>query len=277
MHDAGVSQAPDGSPGAVAIAPDGSVAALVPAHRALSWHLTDQDGNGVVRERNWLSFPSGEIRVCANCHGINTLSQTGDPEPVNEPQALRELLALWKREHAGGTATPTVTPTPTATPTPTPGNAVCDSGIVIERAALRVKSRPPTLTLSGRALIPKPWSDVAPHVNGVRITLHGMFDVTVPGGIGWTVGEDGDRWTFNDRTGQFGGIRRIDIADRSTLKPGLLVFSVRIAGMSYVAAPGTVDISIRFGDAHECATKQWNKPGTRAARCQGRLERLRCR
>jgi hypothetical protein len=275
MHEARVSQAPDGPPGAVAIALDGSVAALVPAHRALSWHLTDQNGNGVVRERNWLSFPSGEIRVCANCHGINTLSQTGDPEPLNEPQALRDLLALWKREH--GVPTTTTTPTPTATATPTPGNAVCGSGIVIERAALRAKSRPPALTLSGRASIPKPWSGVAPHVNGVRITLHGALDVTVPGGAGWSVGENSARWTFNDRTGQFGGVRRIDIADRSTQTPGQLVFSVRIADMSYVTAPGTVDMSIQFGDPQECATKHWTGPGAEPLRCQGRTERLRCR
>ncbi len=82
--------------GAVALGMDGSMAAFVPARRALSWQLTAPDGSGVVRERNWVSFASGEIRVCASCHGINKESQTGDPVPTNSPAALRTLLEQWK-------------------------------------------------------------------------------------------------------------------------------------------------------------------------------------
>ena len=52
-----------------------------------------------MRERNWLSFQSGEIRVCASCHGINTQSQTGAPEPTNPPTALQNLLAEWRTQH----------------------------------------------------------------------------------------------------------------------------------------------------------------------------------
>jgi hypothetical protein len=106
MHEPGVSQVAGGPTGAVAIAADGSMAALVPANRALSWQLTDPNGGAVVRERNWLSFQAGEIRVCASCHGINKLSQTGDPAPTNEPEALHELLAQWKETVGGETGDP---------------------------------------------------------------------------------------------------------------------------------------------------------------------------
>jgi hypothetical protein len=87
--------APDGS---VRIAPDGSTAVLVPARRALTWQTTDRQGTPVVRERNWITFQAGEMRVCASCHGINARNQAGAPEPRNQPQALRELLVWWKRQ-----------------------------------------------------------------------------------------------------------------------------------------------------------------------------------
>ncbi len=82
-------------PGSTAIGEDGSVAAFVPARRALSWQLVSPEGEPVVRERNWLSFQAGEIRACPSCHGINELSQLGTPTPQNEPDALRALLERW--------------------------------------------------------------------------------------------------------------------------------------------------------------------------------------
>jgi hypothetical protein len=88
-----VSAAPVSS---VQIGPDGSTAALVPARRALSWQLTDTNGVGVVRERYWLTFASGEIRSCTSCHGINVDTQNGQPAPTNTPLALISLLNYWK-------------------------------------------------------------------------------------------------------------------------------------------------------------------------------------
>ena len=82
----------------VEIADDGSTAALVPAHRAMSWQLTAGDGTPVVRERYWLTFQAGEIRVCASCHGVNSLDQAGQSEPQNPPQALERLLQWWKTQ-----------------------------------------------------------------------------------------------------------------------------------------------------------------------------------
>jgi cytochrome c553 len=86
---------PQGPAGSVALAADGSMAAFIPARRAMSWQLVAPDGRPVVRERNWISFRAGEIRVCAACHGINKQSQTGEPQPANPPDALRQLLGAW--------------------------------------------------------------------------------------------------------------------------------------------------------------------------------------
>lgn len=89
-------QAAGAPKGSVKIADDGSVAMLLPTRRALSWQLTDPQGNFVVRERNWLSLQPGEIRTCPACHGVNSADQTGQPTPVNKPEALRQLLNYLK-------------------------------------------------------------------------------------------------------------------------------------------------------------------------------------
>jgi hypothetical protein len=90
---------PGGPPGSVSVASDGSVAAFVPARRALSWQLTDAQGTPVVRERYWVTFQPGEIRVCASCHGVNDKNQAGASTPANPPQALLELMQYWKTQN----------------------------------------------------------------------------------------------------------------------------------------------------------------------------------
>ena len=87
---------PTGPEGSVRLAADGSMAAFVPARRALTWQTTDPAGTPVVRERYWLTFQKGEIRTCTSCHGLNTGDQANQPVPVNKPEALRELLRYWK-------------------------------------------------------------------------------------------------------------------------------------------------------------------------------------
>ncbi len=98
MHDPAVKNPPNpgGPAGSVRISLDGSVASFIPAHRAMSWQVTDPNGIGVVRERYWITFQPGEIRTCASCHGINTNDQAGVTPPQNKPEALRELLQYWK-------------------------------------------------------------------------------------------------------------------------------------------------------------------------------------
>jgi len=97
---------PGAPQGSVAIAADGSAAAIVPARRALAWQTTAADGTPVVRERYWISAQAGEVRACDGCHGINETNQAGQPAAQNVPLALRELLSYWRDHHdpvfAGG-------------------------------------------------------------------------------------------------------------------------------------------------------------------------------
>lgn len=97
LHDPAAKNPPVASApaGAVKIASDGSVAAIVPARRAMTWQLTDAGAQPIVRERNWLTFAPGEIRACPSCHGVNTKDQAGHAEPVNPPLALGVLLDYW--------------------------------------------------------------------------------------------------------------------------------------------------------------------------------------
>ena len=109
LHD-GIEENPTnttGPTGSVKLGMDGSMAALVPARRALSWQMTNNEGEGIVRERNWLSFAPGEVRVCTSCHGINTADQSGASEPTNKPEALVTLLEYWVNNQAsiGGSCT----------------------------------------------------------------------------------------------------------------------------------------------------------------------------
>jgi hypothetical protein len=100
LHDPAADNPPlvDGPSGSVEIAPDGSMAALIPARRAVTWQLTDPAGEPVVNERYWISFQPGEIRTCTSCHGLNAMDQSGGPTPTNVPQALRTLLQHLKAQ-----------------------------------------------------------------------------------------------------------------------------------------------------------------------------------
>src|SRR5205814_4371070 len=91
------SSRPNPPPGGVELMSDGSQAAFIPANRAVTWQLTGTNNNdSVVKECYWISFRPGEIRTCANCHGINAVDQLGRGAPANPPLALRKLLQLWR-------------------------------------------------------------------------------------------------------------------------------------------------------------------------------------
>lgn len=102
LHEETIVNASDagGPPGSVMVAPDGSIAAIVPARRPLTWQVSDSHGIGVVRERYWLTLQPGEIRVCSSCHGVNTADQAGQGIATNPPEALRIALATWKSSPA---------------------------------------------------------------------------------------------------------------------------------------------------------------------------------
>ncbi len=102
LHDTVAENVPvtNGPPGTVKLGDDGSLAAVVPARRAMTWQLMDTNSASVVKERFWITFQPGEIRTCASCHGLNTSDQAGNLTPTNRPQALRDLLQFWKLSHA---------------------------------------------------------------------------------------------------------------------------------------------------------------------------------
>lgn len=114
LHEPAVENPPvtTGPAASVKVAMDGSMAAFVPSHRATTWQLTDEAGTGVVRERFWLSFQPGEIRLCTSCHGLNSKDQANGTRPENKPEALRDLLRYWKSCPGPATA---VSPAPGAT------------------------------------------------------------------------------------------------------------------------------------------------------------------
>jgi uncharacterized protein (TIGR03437 family) len=95
MHDGLLPTVANAPASSVQLGADGSMAAIVPARRALTWQMTKPNGEPVVRERYWVTFAPGEMRSCANCHGVTpndvVLKQ---PAPTNPPQALRDL-ARW--------------------------------------------------------------------------------------------------------------------------------------------------------------------------------------
>ncbi len=102
LHDPQARNPTSGGPaGSVRIAADGSVAAFVPAGRALTWQLTGTQGQAVVRERYWLTFQPGEIRTCSSCHGPSSRDQANHTAPTNQPAALASLLRYWKTDLAG--------------------------------------------------------------------------------------------------------------------------------------------------------------------------------
>ncbi|MGH7595988.1 MAG: FlgD immunoglobulin-like domain containing protein [bacterium] len=98
LHDPKINNPPNpsGPKGSVKIASDGSMAAFVPARRAMTWQLTEANGTGVVRERYWITFQPGEIRTCTSCHGLNKQDQASRATPANKPEALRQLLRFYK-------------------------------------------------------------------------------------------------------------------------------------------------------------------------------------
>jgi hypothetical protein len=86
---------PTGPQGSVKIGKDGSIAAFVPATRALTWQTVSPTKEPIVRERQWITFAPGEIRTCPACHGINGKTKAGNDIPQNKPEALRDLLRTW--------------------------------------------------------------------------------------------------------------------------------------------------------------------------------------
>lgn len=81
----------------------------------MTWQMTTPNGEPVVRERYWVTFQPGEIRTCANCHGVNRKDQIGRGPATNAPLALREFLRHWKSNNIPVVGSETVANTPYTT------------------------------------------------------------------------------------------------------------------------------------------------------------------
>ncbi|MEZ4735688.1 MAG: DNRLRE domain-containing protein [Caldilineaceae bacterium] len=198
---------PGAPAGSVAVAPDGSVAAFVPARRALTWQLTDPNGNGVVRERYWITFQPGEVRVCTSCHGLSDKDQLGQGTPANAPQALLQLLQQWQTTLNNN---PLPTATPTALPTALPTSAPTVEPTAAQPAIPTATPLPPTPTavpLTPTSVPPTATPTVAPTAGGPQLL------VLQQGGNGYSSMTDVKFYNWNANT-NYGNHESLETATR---------------------------------------------------------------
>jgi hypothetical protein len=176
MHDGLNPPLTNAPPSSVRLGTDGSMAAFVPAHRAMTWQLVGSDGTPVVRERYWVTFAAGEMRSCANCHGVNTVDTVlGQPAPANPPQALRDLARWWAANYDdGSTPVPTTTGAATATAPPTATRTATPIPPTATNTPTRTRTRtlPPTTTATV-PIAPQLDALTSPLVVGAAYTLSG--------------------------------------------------------------------------------------------------------
>jgi hypothetical protein len=160
--------------------------------------------------------------------------------------------------------------------------AICNSGITLTSAHLRVRATTFVLHLSAEALIPKPWTGVNPRMNGVRFVVDsptgaGDIDLTIPGGSLWSVNTAQTRWVYRDPSGSAGGVTHVVIKDLSNRQDGLIKFTVTAKSATAVLPNvGAVRTSAVLGDTAECAALQWSAPSETRPRCDGDASSIRC-
>ena len=111
----------------------------------------------------------------------------------------------------------------------------------------------------------------------MRLVVDGVLDVVIPGGAGWTVNPAGTRWLFRDPTTAHGGVRRVDIADRSLTMDGKVLFTVRIENAPAMPQLGANDLSIGFGSAAECVRAHFAAPPAASPSCAAVEQNVICR
>jgi hypothetical protein len=160
----------------------------------------------------------------------------------------------------------------------------CSSGIAISRPRLGLRGDELRLRVRGEAVIPKPWTEIDPATNGIRIVVDalsgpGGIDVTLPGGSAWILNADGDRWLYRDPTGAVSGITRATVRDLSAKQDGLLFFSLQGKSDQSLPLPevSRVRTSAILGAPDECAAVEWGGPSDLSPRCTLRGARLVCR
>ena len=111
----------------------------------------------------------------------------------------------------------------------------------------------------------------------MRVVVSGVLDVAIPGGAGWTVNDAGTRWIYRDATGAHGGIRRVDIADRSPMVDGKILFNVRFESPPALPDLGAHDLSIGFGTPAECVSTHFAAPPATSPSCTAVDQNVICR
>ncbi len=160
---------------------------------------------------------------------------------------------------------------------------VCDSGISMEKAKLKLRSDTFSLRAKGEAVIAKPWTGVDPAVSGIRIVVDsitgsGGVDATLPGGGLWKVNGSATRWKYIDPNATVSGINKAVIKDRSKKENGRLKWIVKGKG-GVVALPDVNEVrtAVVLGASNECASIDWNPPAGAAPLCRGNSSKISCR
>ena len=163
------------------------------------------------------------------------------------------------------TATHTLTPTVSATPTAT---VVCDSGILIDRAQLKVSrnlapSGDETLKIKGQFVLSNLVPPIDPASNGFTFdvidTQSGQIVLSrfVPAAQGWATNSAGTRWTFKDNDNATGtAISKVLVRDRSSQTPGLFSVLVRGKGGDFRLQSETLRVVVTLGGAVQEAADQ---------------------
>lgn len=268
LHDPAalaINPANPGAPaGSLAIATDGSVAAFVPARRAMTWQMTDPAGNGVVRERYWITFQPGEVRVCTSCHGLNDKDQLGQGAPSNPPQALFQLLQHWQATTSNNppptaqpTAASTVAPTtpPTVAPTDAPTAVPTSVSTVAPTLAPTQTPLPPTATATmvvpTSTATPMPPTATVPPPTVTPIvepTAGGVQSLVLQQGVNGYAGMVDTKLYNWDATTNYGNHESLETsAQRATTS--LLRFDLGAIPVNSTVQTATLSLYLKYSDA----------------------------
>jgi hypothetical protein len=141
---------------------------------------------------------------------------------------------------------------------------------------LKASAAPFSANFRAEAVLPAPWQAVDPAAGGIAVAIAGLFDATIPGGAGWTSKASG--WTYRNDAGAIAGITRIRIRNLSKNEAGRLGIRLKAAGAAAtLPSAASVDASVTFGAADECAAMTFQGPGGAAPRCEGDAAHLACR
>jgi len=160
---------------------------------------------------------------------------------------------------------------------------VCSSGIPLTKPSLKLTADPLRLKARGDLVVPMPWIGVAPATNGVRVVADHLFesprfDLTVPGGLGWSVSANGTKWRYRDKIGSAGGVTAVLVRDLSAKTPGLVRWSIKAVGAAaLLPSPDAARLTAVVGGAGECAEIVFSDPTGPRPRCTAASERISCR